>query len=205
MILKEFVKRNLPPGFLQYSGRPGGGVYLTFDDGPHPENTPKILEVLRRYRAPATFFVVGSCAESHPDLLRCVAAEGHAIGSHLFSHRSVRRMPPAEWMEEARRTDRILSEVTGTVPALLRPPYGEISPRFAWWALSRGKRIVLWSDDSRDSFIRGSADLLAHLESLPIRDGSIVLFHEDYSHTVEALPSILESLLRRGIRFSTLA
>jgi len=179
-------------------------VYLTFDDGPHPINTPRILAILEGYRALATFFVVGAYAENYPDLLRRMVAAGHTIGSHLYSHRSVKGMACREWKEEVIKTERIVSDATGRTPVLIRPPYGDVTIPFAWWILRKGRKIVLWSDDSRDSFLHDSEDLVAYVRELPLGGGSILLFHEDYAHTVKAMPVIVETILGRGGRFSSL-
>ncbi len=195
----------MPSRILQYRGRWSDGVHLTFDDGPHQENTSRILSILERYRVRATFFVVGAYAERHPEILRRIVAGGHLLGSHLYSHRSVKIMSPREWKDEVVRTEGIVFDATGKVPGLLRPPYGEVSFLFVWWVVRTGRRIVLWSDDSHDSFLSEPEGVVVRLRKLPIRNGSIILFHEDYAQTVEALPSILDVLQERGVRFSVLA
>lgn len=195
---------SLFPGIVLLRGKHANGrIALTFDDGPHPENTPRILDILDIGGVTATFFVQGRIAEKYPALVREVSARGHQIGNHGYSHLDARQSRLQAYIEETKRTQALLHDILGRKPdKIFRPPYGNITgPSFlalAW----QGFRFVFWSVDSRDSFIREPAALTAYLASLKITGGDILLFHEDYAHTVSSLPQILQSLKDRSFGFS---
>src|SRR3989304_7706385 len=100
MFLRKGVKRAISPWLVQYTGNQNDGLYLTFDDGPHPSHTKEILGSLGRYGITANFFILGSCAERYPAELEEIAKAGHFIGSHLYSHRKISSMTPREWRDE---------------------------------------------------------------------------------------------------------
>lgn len=192
------------PGVVLVRGRSStGNVALTFDDGPHPENTPRLLDVLDAARATATFFVQGKAAEQYPALLRAMDARGHRIGNHGYAHLDARASRPDAYVGDVQRAQHVLENILGRrTEKLFRPPYGNITvPSFLALA-RRGFRFVFWSVDSRDSFIREAPALAAHVESLAIAGGDILLFHEDYGHTIESLPRILQSLRGRSLAFT---
>lgn len=175
------------------------GIALTFDDGPDARNTPRILDALDAAGAKATFFVQGKPAEEHPALVREMLARGHQIGNHGYSHLDARRSSLKDYVADTRRAHDALQDILGKkIEKIFRPPYGNITgPSFLALA-RRGFRFIFWSVDSRDSFIRETPALTAHVESLPIAGGDVLLLHEDYAHTVESLPRILQSLGNRG-------
>lgn len=178
-------------------------IALTFDDGPHPQNTPRILDILDADDATATFFIQGKIARDHPSLVREIAARGHQIGNHGYSHLDASRSSLRAYVQEAIQAQDALQNILGRrIEKIFRPPYGNITgPSFlalAW----RGFRFVFWSVDSRDSFIREPSALMAHIDSLRITGGDILLLHEDYAHTVDSLPRMLRSLKNRSFKFS---
>lgn len=202
--LKRTLGR-LFPRWLIVAGRarPDRRIALTFDDGPHPEHTPRILDILASHAARATFFVQGVEAEKYPELVRRVHAAGHEIGNHGYAHLDARRVPLAEYLADADRAHRTLEAITGKpLPGLFRPPYGNLTPRSLAALVLRGSRIVLWSADLNDSFIHAAPELVAHVRALALQPGQILLLHEDYAHTVEALPEILDLLTARGHAFT---
>ena len=182
-------------------GTAGNAVALTFDDGPHPDTTPRILDLLREHGAKATFFVVGESVARYPELVRRVRAEGHGVGIHGLRHRTMvlqnARAIQADLREAARRIE---AAAPGGAPVrLLRPPYG-----FRSWTLGRvatrlGLQLVAWSLDSRDYRPVTPAHLLERVKTrLAPRD--IVLLHErpDAPHTLDALPALLRFCRARG-------
>lgn len=182
---------------------PAEAVALTFDDGPDPEHTPCILDLLAASGARATFFLIGERAARCPELVRRIVSEGHAVGNHTYSHVSCSGLPPQRLREELRATDAVL-EALGTVgPRLFRPPYGALRPELAWRLIREGRRVVLWSRDSRD-YRGASTEAVAALgESVEPRD--VLLLHDRFPATVAALPRLLEHLARRGLGTVTLA
>lgn len=190
----------LAPELLQFRLPRGGASFaLTFDDGPHPAHTPRILELLGRSRVRATFFLQGELCERHPDLVRRVIAEGHRVGSHGWDHRSARRLDAAEALLQATRCHELLCQLAGQpLPRLHRPPYGEMTLGALIRLAREGFRLVFWSYDSRDSFVTDAASLQERFETQPPKPGDIILLHEDYPLTVSALPSLLEALQVRA-------
>lgn len=204
------VKRGLGalfPGTVLVKGKHSiGRVALTFDDGPHPENTPRILDVLNKSCVTATFFLQGREAEKYPALVREISARGHQVGNHGYSHLDARQSPWNIYVDEVHRAQTILQDAVGRkLDKIFRPPFGNIGGTSFLALAWSGFRFVFWSVDSRDSFIRETPALTAYIDSLPIAGGDILLLHEDYAHTIESLPRILQSLKDRSLGFSRIS
>ena len=183
------------------------GVALTFDDGPMPNSTDRVLDVLAEQRVTATFFCVGRNAQRHPALLRRIAAEGHAVGSHSMTHPHPRGLSPAQVREEYDTGRRAVEQALGARVTLFRPPHGHLSLRTA--ATLRAHRPWLWSCDPED-WRPGAAR--GHVEQVAggAAPGDVVLLHDwveqpegpqalDRSATVEALPAIVAAVRARGL------
>jgi peptidoglycan/xylan/chitin deacetylase (PgdA/CDA1 family) len=182
-------------------------VALTFDDGPHPAFTPRVLDILRRYGVRATFFCVGLNACAYPELVARAVDEGHGVGNHTWSHPYLPDLSRDEVLHQVDATGAALEKVIGTAPALVRPPYGSRTPDVLRWIAGRELTTVLWDVDAGDWAGPPAADITAKVTGATTA-GSIVLMHDaggDRSGTVEALPDILENLLGRGFRFVTVA
>ena len=175
-------------------------VALTFDDGPHPENTPRILDILDRSQVRATFFLQGAEVEKYPSLAREIFSRGHQIGNHGHSHFDAKHTRRDLYVADVNRAQEILQNTLGaSLDRIFRPPHGSITgPAFLVLARS-GYRFVFWSADSLDSFIKTPAELVAHFASLNVADGDILLFHEDYAHTVASLPEVLHLISGRSL------
>lgn len=188
-------------------------VMLTFDDGPTVPYTGQVLDVLRAHGVKATFFLCGSAAERHPELVRRIRDEGHEIGNHTWSHPWLHLMSREAIAAEIDRTQDVLERITGTRPVWFRPPYG-----VRWFPLrglleERGMRMMLWSDRGYDGRLDAPGIVAATLSQL--HPGAIVLLHDgfeakapslvDRSATVAALPGIIEGARRAGYRFSPTA
>ena len=183
-------------------------VALTFDDGPDPRFTPKVLEVLRRHGARATFFVLGSTAEQYPELLKQIAREGHDIGNHGYSHTKLTGLNREQIRAEIRRTEKSISAATGNRPVYLRPPFGFYNREVLEAAEELGYTVILWTReaDTRD-YARPGSRTIARQAVRNATAGSIFLFHDgggDRTQTVLALDEILQSLTAKGYRFLTL-
>jgi len=185
-------------------------VALTFDDGPDPLFTPRLLEILRREGVTATFFVIASRAAAHPDLVRQMLAEGHEVGNHTLSHARLTDLSEVMVRHEILEAQRILETITGERVRLFRPPYGRINESiFQVVQEEAGLTTVMWSVDSRD-WEGISARAIREKVLSNTRPGSIILMHcaggvsEDFTSTLEALPSILEALRSLGYRPVTL-
>jgi peptidoglycan-N-acetylglucosamine deacetylase len=183
-----------------------GVVYLTFDDGPHPVWTPRVLELLARHRARATFFVLGRSAAAHPDLVRQAFAAGHGIGNHSWSHRRLTGLTGEELAAEVSATTAAIQRSTGAPVGCLRPPYATVDAASARAVRALGLRLVLWDIDTTD-WLRPGAWAIADRVLRRVRSGDVVLLHDgggDRSQTVAALERLLASLSARGFQFGAL-
>jgi len=186
-------------------------VSITFDDGPNPRTTPRVLDVLRREGVHATFFVLGRHAERWPELVRRAALDGHQLGNHGYFHRKLHRRSPAYVRDDLTRGTEQIVRASGVRPRHFRAPHGFRSPWVTPIAASLGQRTVGWSLGVWDS-ARPGADVIANRAIEGMHAGSILLLHDgdgydpdgDRLQTAEALPTILAGLRRRGFRFTTL-
>jgi peptidoglycan/xylan/chitin deacetylase (PgdA/CDA1 family) len=188
------------------------GVALTFDDGPHPEGTPLVLEALREAGATATFFLVGEQVVRRPSLAAEIAAAGHRVELHCFRHRNQLRLTPRQLLDDADRAGEAIEVATGQEIRAYRPPYGIFSALGLRAIRRRGWRPILWSLWGRDWTRRATADSIARRATAGARAGDILLLHDaDYysaggswTRTVAALPIILELLDGHGLKVVSL-
>ncbi|HUB36645.1 MAG TPA: polysaccharide deacetylase family protein [Solirubrobacteraceae bacterium] len=186
----------------------GHGYGLTFDDGPHPQGTPAVLEILAAAGVCATFFLVGEQIRRNPSLVAEIMAGGHAIGVHCDRHRNLLRLTPSQAREDIGRAKDTIESHTGIPAALYRPPYGVASA--AALAIARGQRwrTLLWTHWGRDWEARATAGSIAARVTAGAGEGSVLLLHDadEYSapdswrRTVAALPAVLDTLHQRGLR-----
>jgi peptidoglycan/xylan/chitin deacetylase (PgdA/CDA1 family) len=177
-----------------------GYVRLTFDDGPNPAATPKILDTLSRYGVATTFFVVGRAAAAYPAIVRREKREGHAVGNHSWDHADLTRLTSAQVESELRRTDDVIRQDTGTTPTQWRPPYGARNAAVEAAAKRVGlTTMVLWTVDPRD-WADPPATTVRDRVLGAVRPGSVVLLHDGTgANTAAALPMILDGLAARGL------
>jgi peptidoglycan/xylan/chitin deacetylase (PgdA/CDA1 family) len=188
------------------------GVALTFDDGPHPQGTPIVLEILREHGATATFFLAGEQVARRPALAAEIVAAGHRVELHCHRHRNLLRLTATEFLEDAERARATIEEASGQAIADYRPPYGIFSGSTLRAVRRRGWRPVLWSRWGRDWTRRATAESIARRSSAGIAAGDIVLLHDaDYYsargswvRTAAALPLILEELESCGLKTASL-
>jgi len=191
----EALARDRTP--LYCGGRHGRYVALTFDDGPS-SYTPRVLRLLRRAHARATFFVVGSRAAARPDLVRAESRLG-AIGNHTWTHPRLASLERRDVIRQLLRTQAAIVRATGGLrPLLFRPPYGIGTPAETAAVHALGLVDVRWSLDSLDSRPGATAGAVAREVVAGLRPGAIVLLHEIYPWTVAALPRILRAVRQRG-------
>jgi peptidoglycan/xylan/chitin deacetylase (PgdA/CDA1 family) len=171
-------------------------VFLTFDDGPTPAVTPRVLEQLRKYDAKATFFCLGKNVEQHPALFRQILDEGHAVGNHTYSHQKGWEMDTGRYIEDVDLADDLIRS------NLLRPPYGRIKPAQARM-LGERYRLIMWSVLSQDySRLVSPRQCLRNVTG-HVAPGSIVLFHDSLKASRNlhyVLPRTLEFLKKKGLR-----
>ncbi len=178
----------------------GGVVYLTFDDGPHTTYTPQVLDILARHGARATFFVLGSVAERHPDLVARIVAEGHTVANHSWNHGNLAGLPHPSFDDTIGRTQAVLAE---HATPCLRPPYGSTDAFTREWASALGLDLVLWTVDTND-WRRPGAQVIADRIMRGATDEAIILMHDaggNRTQTVEGLEVALNRLSDRGLRY----
>jgi peptidoglycan/xylan/chitin deacetylase (PgdA/CDA1 family) len=176
---------------------------LTFDDGPHPEHTPRLCDVLKNHEVAATFFVVGQEAERYPDLVRRIAAEGHVVGMHSYTHSEPGMTSARKLLDEIQRTQELLARLVGKSVSLFRPPHGRVTAWKLWSLWRAGLTVVFWNVDTKDYACRSSAELSSWFDTNPLQGGDLVLFHDNRPHAAQALPDVLRDAKQRGLRFAT--
>jgi len=185
----------------------GRGYALTFDDGPHAQGTPAILEILARENVRATFFLVGEQVRRDPALAREVADAGHWIALHCDRHRNLLRLTPRQVREDIARAQETIAVSTGHSPSLYRPPYGVLNASALRLARRCGWRTLLWSHWGRDWEAGATPESIAARVTDGAGEGAVLLLHDadDYSaagswaRTAAALPAVLQTLADRGL------
>ena len=206
------------PSLAQALGVPrrregAAGIALTFDDGPHPEGTPAVLELLAAAGAKATFFLVGEQVRAFPELAERVAAEGHEVAVHGDRHRVMLRMAPAMIAADLDRAQATIGELTGQRPRFHRPPLGIYSYPGLRIARQQGLEPLLWSRWGRDWSAKSSAASIGAMVTADLRPGDVLLLHDAdwysdagcWRNTVAALPSILDRVASSGLEFQRLS
>lgn len=182
----------------------GKYVALTFDDGPHPKVTPRVLKTLKEYNAKATFFMLGVQVEYYPDMAQKVAEAGHEIGNHSKGHPNLAKMSLSEVSKQITEASDLIEAATGGKPTLFRPPYGAMNESVKKVTKEQKTPIILWSVDSLDWKSR-NAQAVNKEVARNIRPGSIVLMHDIHRSTADALPQMLKSLKKQGYQFVTVS
>ena len=182
-------------------------IALTFDDGPHPLYTPKILDILKKHNAKATFFVIGRNAEIYEALTKRIYDEGHELGNHTYSHLTSKDGNSNSLNKELVKTGEIIKRITSSPPTLFRPPTGYCNNTTVRCASKLNYKIIVWTIDTRD-WAHNSVDNIVNTVLKQAKSGSIILMH-DYitkpSPTPEALEIILSRLTEKGYSFVTVS
>ncbi|MFC7441678.1 polysaccharide deacetylase family protein [Laceyella putida] len=184
-------------------------VALTFDDGPDLHFTPQVLDMLKKHRVKATFFLVGKRAQFHPEIVKRIVAEGHVIGNHSYYHANLPKLNHKHFRDEILRTESMLKKLTGYAPKLVRPPYGTINEKQIKWLARKQYTVVNWNVDSLDWKGLIANEVTANVLG-SVSPGAIILQHsaggtgEDLSGSVQALDTIIQTLKRDRVRLVTL-
>lgn len=175
-------------------------VYLTFDDGPHPEITPWVLDVLDQYQAKATFFCLGKNVERFPAVYEQILEKGHSVGNHSYAHPNGWKTNTKAYIQDIDQASKIISST------LFRPPYGKISLN-QYNTLKNKYSIVLWDVLSQDYDAKQSPEQIIDRVLKKTKSGSIIVFHDSekaFPRLKQVLPDVLETLKGRGYRFNAL-
>ncbi len=209
---KQPTKRELPPMTKEidgvkyrYGSRTLPYIALTFDDGPHPTLTPKLLDILARERVPATFYVVGRNVVRYPDITKRIQNEGHEIGNHSHTHCSLKNLPKEEVKKEVVSLQYLLKRELGSYPETFRPPYGAFTLSQAQW-LKKDYNLtsVHWDVDPLD-WKRPSVSVLLDRLVSKAQPGSILLLHDIHPNSVAVVPSLVKALRKKGYQFVTVS
>ena len=179
-------------------------VYLTFDDGPIPDVTPTILDVLAKYGVKATFFVVGDNIQKYPHVYARVVAEGHRVGNHTMHHIKGTRYSLEQYLYDVDACELLLEHGDAR---LFRPPYGKMKPAQKRAILNRGYEIILWDVLTHDYNPKYTPERMLNIVKKYTRNGSIINFHDSVksgARTIEVLPQVIEWLQAEGYAIQTL-
>lgn len=179
----------------------GPAISLTFDDGPPPEHTPRLLNELDAAEIEATFFLVGERVERYPDIVRRIADAGHEIGNHTWTHSEPRLTSTSRFLGELRRTRDLLEDLTGQPCRLVRPPKGEISPAKLIGLLATKQPIVLWNRDTKDYAMTDPATMGGWVAGYSPSHGDIVLMHDIHPHAASGISLMRKFNSYRDVRF----
>jgi peptidoglycan/xylan/chitin deacetylase (PgdA/CDA1 family) len=189
---------------LRRGKRHGKMIALTFDDGPHPTHTPKLLKILKDNNVKAAFFMLGSRINEYPKIAARVHAEGHEIGNHSYTHPFYNKSKQEKIDREISRTDAAIKKLTGyNEVKLLRPPYGALPKYVIKKAEEDGFHIVMWSYDSKD-YQGHSVDYMLDKVLKRVKSGDVMLFHDIHANTVKLIAEMVPLLKKAGYKFVSL-
>lgn len=178
-------------------------IALTFDAGPG-ENTPHLLDILKEKKVHATFFLLGkNHVKKYPDTVRRLAAEGHEVANHTWTHQILTDRKPAEIRAELEKTQDAIAEITGKKPRLMRPPQGRTDDTVSDISKDLGLSQILWSATAKDYSTNDSALIKKRILDQASKDG-VILLHDIYKGTVPAVPGIIDALKKQGYTFVTI-
>ena len=174
-------------------------IAITFDDGPHPRFTPRLLDGLNERGVKASFFVIGNLAEKYPELIAREKEEGHLIGNHTYAHIDIGKLPEEKGREEILRTSAVIKEITGNEVEFVRPPFGS-------WQKKLEQEMemipVLWSVDPLD-WTTKNPDEIVNKVVTKVKENDIILLHDCYQSSVDAALRIIDILQKEGYEFVT--
>lgn len=182
-------------------------IALTFDDGPDQNFTIQVLDILKREKVPATFFVVGRMVNAYPEVLKRIDQEGHVIGNHTYSHPELPKLSQEKAIKQIEMTNQIIQQTIGKNPTLFRPPYGAFTKSLTNQVAKRNMKVVYWNVDTLDWNHRTTEQVVATVKS-KTQGGAIILQHsagnDGLQASVNALPKIIAHYKSLGYEFVTI-
>lgn len=204
-IKKQHILNLFPNSVVMTHGpRDNPARYLTFDDGPDPRYTPRLLDLLMNFGLNASFFLVGRLAEDHPNIVQRIVDEGHILGNHSYNHKLFAKLPLRDQIAEIERTDRFLQTFDGRERHWIRPPQGHLPLPLMMYFVRCRRSIAYWSYDSHDYALHEGSDVVERMRLNPPRPREIILMHDDGTCAIDALGMILPQWIQEGYVFSTL-
>jgi len=210
LIIPFVVGKILKKSFLMKVSQ-SKSVFLTFDDGPHPQATPKILQILKEANVKATFFLSGKNMVECSQLIKTITEQGHDIGNHSYNHRHAFKTGPFATYGDLKKGHKILLEHSKQNHNLFRPPYGKVNLASLLYLISSGSKIVYWNLDPKD-YSDSSAENVADHILENIGPGKVILLHDgrqnqnDQLHvTINALDQVIQKTKNMNLKFSTIS
>ena len=205
LVLFEVAGQISSPGAIS-SFSPGGQyVMLTFDDGPHSTLTPKLLDILKKSKVKATFFVIGSKAVDRPEILRRIANEGHEVASHGWNHVPFTKIEREKLHHQLLQTKKLVANLTSSTISVIRPPFGSTNAQINDFIKERmNMKVILWSIDSKDLEEKDPKVISKKIIS-KTKPGDVIRCHDGSAVMLEALPTIIEEFYKAGYEFITLS
>lgn len=182
---------------------------LTFDDGPNKVQTIKVLDILKKYNAKATFFAIGENIEYQKDILKKVYNAGHEIGNHFYTHENINKLSKEEIKATIVKTNELIYSVIGVTPKVVRPPYGFVNNNLREVCAELNMSIIIWTDDkdSRD-WDKTKDSLIIDNVTKKVTNGDIFLFHDGsktYTNTLSAIDVIIPQMQKKGFKWVTIS
>jgi peptidoglycan/xylan/chitin deacetylase (PgdA/CDA1 family) len=196
-IVIEPGENEINPAFINSGPGFGNKLALTFDDGPSPGVTDRVLDELKKRDMRATFFLIGAKVDAYPDLAKRLVAEGHDVANHTYTHPRLAGMGNSSVEQQLARCQEAIARHTGVTPVWFRPPYGAFRKEQGTLASKMGLGVAYWSVDPQDWRKPGSA-AIAHRVLSASQPGSIILLHDLHSMTADAVPAIFDGLAERS-------
>jgi len=209
-VIPNYWARNHSRAVVRTGDSKSSYIALTFDDGPNPEYTPKLLDILKEHGVKATFFVVGKNAKQYPHILRRIHSEGHLVGCHSYSHRHAWLLSPMSTIRDLKQVYKILEDELKQLPGWYRPPWGMFNLLTLLAAKKMGLKTAYWSIEAQDWESKTTPQHIYNTVISRAKGGSIIVLHDSGgatgapARTLEALPSIISALKQKGYKFVTL-
>ena len=204
--LKYLIRTTILPNsiLLINKNKKEKNLYLTFDDGPHPEVTIPLLDLLREHNVKATFFIIGKYAQQHPELLKQMISEGHKVANHTYTHPSFEKVSLQQKLTEVIKTNNIIEEITGESCKMFRAPKGAWDFKLLFKLFRLKITAIHWSRDSMDYLKESPEKLMSRFNEKPIEPGDILLFHDDNDLAINVLKDLIPLWLSQGYQLKAL-
>jgi peptidoglycan/xylan/chitin deacetylase (PgdA/CDA1 family) len=204
--LKYFIRSKLLPNRLFLIDKKNGvkSLYLTFDDGPVPEVTIPLLELLDKYQVKATFFVIGECAKKHPEILRLIHQKGHVLANHTYTHPPFHKISIQQKLKEVIDTNHLIKEVINKDCKMFRAPQGRWDIKLLFQLFRLKITAIHWSRDSMDFLNEEPEKIIERFEIQPVNSGDILLFHDDHVRCITVLDTLIPLWISQGYTLAAL-